>query len=119
MSDSNLNQNTSEDTSFPAAAPETNASAPAPQSAGPEEEPKQKTFTRRTVLAMAGCGVAGRVVGGVLATYYLAFFLSVGGVKGVFTFMAVAFAIAIIALWIWGQETARRSVEDTSAAPQK
>ena len=60
-----------------------------------------------------------RVVGGVLATYYLAFFLSVGGVKGVFTFMAVAFAIAIIALWIWGQETARRSVEDTSAAPQK
>ena len=26
MSDSNLNQNTSEDTSFPAAAPETNAS---------------------------------------------------------------------------------------------
>ena len=39
--------------------------------------------------------------------------------KGVFTFMAVAFAIAIIALWIWGQETARRSVEDTSAAPQK
>ena len=54
MSDSNLNQNTSEDTSFPAAAPETNASAPAPQSAGPEEEPKQKTFTRRTVLAMAG-----------------------------------------------------------------
>ena len=43
MSDSNLNQNTSEDTSFPAAAPETNASAPAPQSAGPEEEPKQKT----------------------------------------------------------------------------
>ena len=43
-----------------------------------------------------------RVVGGVLATYYLAFFLSVGGVKGVFTFMAVAFAIAIIALWISG-----------------
>ncbi len=60
-----------------------------------------------------------RVVGGVLATYYLAFFLSVGGVKGVFTFMAVAFSIAIVALWIWGQETARRSVEDTSATPGK
>lgn len=60
-----------------------------------------------------------RVVGGVLATYYLAFFLSVGGVKGVFTFMAVAFSIAIVALWIWGQETARRSVEDTSATPDK
>ena len=60
-----------------------------------------------------------RVVGGVLATYYLAFFLSVGGVKGVFTFMAVAFSIAIVALWLWGQETARRSVEDTSASPQQ
>lgn len=60
-----------------------------------------------------------RVVGGVLATYYLAFFLSVGGVKGVFTFMAVSFSIAIVALWIWGQETARRSVEDTSATPGK
>lgn len=56
-----------------------------------------------------------RVVGGVLATYYLAFFLAVGGVKGVFTFMAVAFSLAIIALWLWGRETARRSVEDTSA----
>lgn len=56
-----------------------------------------------------------RVVGGVLATYYLAFFLAVGGVKGVFTFMAVAFSLAIVALWIWGRETARRSVEDTSA----
>lgn len=60
-----------------------------------------------------------RVVGGVLATYYLAFFLSVGGVKGVFTFMAVAFSISIVALGIWGQETARRSVEDTSATPGK
>ncbi|MEI3478302.1 MAG: MFS transporter [Bilophila sp.] len=27
--------------------------------------------------------------------------------------------IAIVALWIWGQETARRSVEDTSATPGK
>lgn len=32
-----------------------------------------------------------RVVGGVLATYYLAFFLAMGGVKAVFIFMAVAF----------------------------
>ena len=66
MSDSNLNQNTSEDQSIPAAAPE---AAPAPQSAGPEGEPKTKTFTRRTVLAMAGCGVAGLAVGGVLASW--------------------------------------------------
>ncbi len=56
-----------------------------------------------------------RVVGGVLATYYLAFFLAVGGVKAVFIFMAVAFGIAMVALWLWGQETARRSVEDTAS----
>ncbi len=56
-----------------------------------------------------------RIVGGVLATYYLAFFLSMGGVKAVFIFMAVAFGIAILALWIWGQETAGRSVDDTAA----
>ena len=80
----------------------------------------RRTVSDRTARRRHRLGEAvSRVVGGVLATYYLAFFLSVGGVKGVFTFMAVAFAIAIIALWIWGQETARRSVEDTSAAPQK
>lgn len=56
-----------------------------------------------------------RILGGVLATYYVAFFLSVGGSKAVFTFMAVAFSVAILSLWIWGQETARRSVEDTSS----
>ena len=56
-----------------------------------------------------------RVVGGVLATYYLAFFLAMGGVKAVFIFMAVAFGIAMVALWLWGQETARRSVEDTAS----
>ncbi|MCD7985192.1 MAG: MFS transporter [Desulfovibrio sp.] len=56
-----------------------------------------------------------RIVGGVLATYYLAFFLAMGGVKAVFIFMAVAFGIAIIALWLWGQETAGRSVEDTAS----
>ena len=112
---SDIQKNETVATEQPPAAP---VSATEPGSA-PASEKKQPFFTRRTVLAMTGCGVAGLVVGGVLATYYLAFFLSVGGVKGVFTFMAVAFSIAIIALWIWGQETARRSVEDTSAAPQK
>ena len=34
-----------------------------------EGEHKSKTFTRRSVLAMAGCGVAGLVVGGVLASW--------------------------------------------------
>ncbi len=56
-----------------------------------------------------------RIVGGVLATYYLAFFLDMGGVKAVFTFMAIAFSISIIILWIWGQETAARSVDETAS----
>ena len=34
--------------------------------------PVKKNITRRDVLAMAGCGVAGLVVGGVLATAPLA-----------------------------------------------
>lgn len=71
----------------------------------------------------AGFGEAvARVVGGVLATYYLAFFLEAGGVAGVFIFLAVAYIIAIAAMWIWGRETAGRSVEDASAisdAPAK
>ena len=53
------------------------------------------------------------------ATYYLAFFLDLGGMQAVFTFMAVAFGIAIVALWIWGQETARRSVEATAAESEE
>ena len=60
-----------------------------------------------------------RIVGGVLATYYLAFFLDLGGMQAVFTFMAVAFGIAIVALWIWGQETAQRSVEATAAGAEE
>lgn len=60
-----------------------------------------------------------RIVGGVLATYYLAFFLDLGGMQAVFTFMAVAFGIAIVALWIWGQETAQRSVEATAAESEE
>lgn len=66
MSDSNLNQNTSEDRGARANGPEAAPTAAAP---APEGDPKQKTFTRRTVLAMAGCGVAGLVVGGVLASW--------------------------------------------------
>lgn len=66
MSDSNLNQNTSEDRDARANGPEAAPSAAAP---APEGDPKQKFFTRRTVLAMAGCGVAGLAVGGVLASW--------------------------------------------------
>ena len=70
-----------------------------------------------TELRGVGTGfgeTVGRVCGGVLATYYLAFFISVGGVSAVFTFMGVAFTIAMLSLWIWGRETARLSVEDSS-----
>ena len=69
MSDSNLHQNTSEDQGVPSGAPATNGTAPAPENVPGEGEHKSKTFTRRSVLAMAGCGVAGLVVGGVLASW--------------------------------------------------
>lgn len=68
MSDFNLNQNTSEDQGAPAGAPAQGGVAPEPQDQG-TESPTQKRLTRRTVLAMAGCGVAGLVVGGVLASW--------------------------------------------------
>ena len=47
----------------PAAAAPASSGAPAPA------DKKQPFFTRRTVLAMTGCGVAGLVVGGVLASW--------------------------------------------------
>ena len=59
MSDSNLHQNTSEDQGVPSGAPATNGTAPAPENVAGEGDHKSKTFTRRSVLAMAGCGVAG------------------------------------------------------------
>ena len=63
MSDSHLNQNTSEEKTAQEAESATNAASAS------EETTKHKTFTRRTVLAMAGCGVAGLVAGGVLASW--------------------------------------------------
>ena len=57
MSDSNLHQNTSEDQGVPSGAPATTGTAPAPENVPGEGEHKSKTFTRRSVLAMAGCGV--------------------------------------------------------------
>ncbi len=69
MSDTNLNQNTSEDKDVQAAKVAANEAAPAPEGVGTDGEQKQKTFTRRSVLAMAGCGVVGLVAGGVLASW--------------------------------------------------
>ena len=69
MSDSHLNQNASEEqndqaTESASATGATGGAAPASK-----ETTAHKTFTRRTVLAMAGCGVAGLVAGGVLASW--------------------------------------------------
>ena len=63
MSDTQKNETVA--TEQPPAAP---VSATEPGSA-PASEKKQPFFTRRTVLAMTGCGVAGLVVGGVLASF--------------------------------------------------
>ena len=68
MSDSNLHQNTSENQDVQESAPATTGTTGAEGVTG-EGEHKSKTFTRRSVLAMAGCGVAGLVVGGVLASW--------------------------------------------------
>lgn len=71
-----------------------------------------------TELRSLGTGLGeavSRIIGGVLATYYLAYFVSVGGVNAVFIFMAVTFLIAVVALLIWGRETAGRNVEDVSS----
>lgn len=45
------------------------ASSETLESEAPVEGSASKTFTRRSVLAMAGCGVAGLVAGGVLASW--------------------------------------------------
>lgn len=71
-----------------------------------------------TELRGVGTGLGetvARFVGGVLATYYLAFFLAVGGASAVFIFLGVAYVAAIAAMWIWGKETAGKSVEAASS----
>lgn len=75
-----------------------------------------------TELRGVGTGMGeavARILGGVLATYYFAFFMSFGGLTAVFIFMALAFSVTILALWIWGTETARKSVEEAAAVEKK
>lgn len=59
-----------------------------------------------------------RVFGGVLATYYFAFFMSLGGISTVLYFMSIAFALAIVMMLLWGKETARKTVEEASSTDQ-
>lgn len=71
-----------------------------------------------THLRGVGTGVGeavARLLGGVLAAYYIPFILNAGGVKAVFWFVGAAFIVFVIPLMIWGQETARRSVEETGS----
>ncbi|WP_279233499.1 MFS transporter [Desulfofundulus thermobenzoicus] len=71
-----------------------------------------------TFLRGAGSGVGeavARLLGGVLAAYYISFILAAGGVKAVFWFVAAAFIFFVIPFMIWGQETAGLSVEETGS----
>lgn len=60
-----------------------------------------------------------RILGGVLAAYYVSFLLSHGGQQSVFLFLAGAYVVAILLLAFWGQETAGRSVDATGSAVSK
>ncbi|GBF33940.1 niacin transporter NiaP [Desulfocucumis palustris] len=74
-----------------------------------------------TSLRGAGSGVGeavARLLGGVLATYYISFILAAGGVKAVFWFVAAAFIFFVIPFMLWGQETAGLSVEETGSSSE-
>jgi len=71
-----------------------------------------------THLRGAGSSVgesAARLLGGVLAPYYIPFILAEGGVNAVFWFVGIAFIFFVIPFAIWGRETAKMSVEETGA----
>ena len=75
-----------------------------------------------TQLRGTGSGLGettARIMGGVFAAYYVSFILTYVGQNAVFWFQAVAFAAAIVILLIWGQETARRSVDATGGSLEK
>ncbi len=59
---------------------------------------------------------AARLLGGVLAPYYIPFILAEGGVNAVFWFVGIAFIFFVIPFMLWGRETANLSVEETGAA---
>ena len=57
------------DTTNNGSAPEESTAKVENEAGAAEVTPKHHQMTRRQVLAMAGCGVAGLVVGGVLASW--------------------------------------------------
>ena len=66
-----------------------------------------------TALRGKGTGIgeaAARIVGGILSTYLIAFFLDYGGITYIFIYMLTVYIIAVILLWLWGKETAFKTV---------
>lgn len=87
-------------------------------------DPAVKVFTAEqypTVIRGTGVGMTegvGRLIGGALAPYIMALFLSATGLWGTFLFIAsVAFVGALVVLGL-GQETARRPLEERVLAPR-
>lgn len=67
-----------------------------------------------TGLRGAGTGLgesAARIVGGVLAPFYVPFILKAGGVSAVFLFVALLAVIFLVPLMVFGRETARVTIE--------
>lgn len=65
----------------------------------------------------AGMGEAvSRICGGVLATYFIAFLIASGDRDAVFWFLAGCYAVSIILLALFGQETMGKSVDATGSA---
>jgi len=87
-------------------------------------DPAVKVFTAEQYpTAIRGTGVGmtegvGRLIGGALAPYIMALFLSATGLWGTFLFIAmIAFVGALVVLGL-GQETARRPLEERVLAPR-
>lgn len=58
---------------------------------------------------------AARLLGGILALYYIPFILASWGVNAVFWFVGMAFIFFVIPFMIWGRETANMSVEESGS----
>ncbi len=74
-----------------------------------------------TILRGTGAGIgeaASRILGGVLATFFISFLLAQAGQNAVFWFLSAAYAVAIILLAFWGQETMGKSVDTTGSADE-
>ena len=72
-----------------------------------------------TELRGTGVGLGeafSRFVGGVLATYLIAFILALGGQAFVFWFLTASYCIGVLLLAVWGEETVGKSMDMTGSA---